>query len=137
MAGKQLQELKGIDHTASEVAEHMATIEASASEASIQLADYLSELTFNPERLEEVEGRLAELEKIIRRHGNSLRDVLSGVEKYQKEIEELNNSEERLGELDSKIIKLREEIGSLGLKIGGKLELNYQNSSNPSCPTSH
>ena len=117
MAGKQLQELKGIDHTASEVAEHMATIEASASEASIQLADYLSELTFNPERLEEVEGRLAELEKIIRRHGNSLRDVLSGVENYQKEIEELNNSEERLGELDSKIIKLREEIGSLGLKI--------------------
>lgn len=117
MAGKQLQELKGIDHTASEIADHMATVEANANEASIQLADYLSELTFNPERLEEVEGRLAELEKMIRRHGNSLRDVLGGVEKYQKEIEELKNSEERLGELDSEIIKLREEIGSLGLKI--------------------
>jgi DNA repair protein RecN (Recombination protein N) len=117
LASKQLQELKRIDSTAEEIANHMATIEASANEASVQLADYLSELSFNPDRLEEIEMRLAELEKMIRRHGSCLEDVFAGVEKYQREIDELKDSENRLGQINSEIKKLREETGSLGLMI--------------------
>jgi DNA repair protein RecN (Recombination protein N) len=115
--GRELQELSRIDSSSKEILEYVNAIEANATEASIQLGEYLNTLTFNPERLEEVEGRLAELEKMIRRHGNSLVDVFEGVEKYETEIKELRGSEKRIGELDIEIIKLRETLGLLGIII--------------------
>jgi len=116
-AGRELQELSKIDSSSKEILEYINAIEANAAEASIQLSDYLNTLTFNPERLEEVEGRLAELEKMIRRHGSSLVDVFDGVQKYETEIEELKGSEKRIGELGVEIIKLRETLGLLGITI--------------------
>ncbi|MCK5743882.1 MAG: DNA repair protein RecN [Caldisericia bacterium] len=116
-AGRELQELSKIDSSSKEILEYINTIEANATEANIQLSDYLNTLTFNPERLEEIEGRLAELEKMIRRHGNSLVDVFEGVEKYETEIKELRGSEKRISELDIEIRKLRETLGLLGIII--------------------
>ncbi|HOO97312.1 MAG TPA: DNA repair protein RecN [Caldisericia bacterium] len=116
-ATKALSDLKRIDGTQTEVLELFVTIEANAKEASVILADYLSELTFNPERLQEVEDRLAELEKLIRRHGSNLSDVRESIEKMKVELEELQNSDLMTSKLESQIGSLRVEIGDLGQRV--------------------
>ncbi|MEZ4812549.1 MAG: DNA repair protein RecN [Caldisericia bacterium] len=116
-AKKELQELSRIDSSSSDYLEYINGIEANALELNIQLSEYLSNLTFNPERLEEIENRLSDLEKMIRRHGSSLSDVFSGIKNYEEELESLKNSEERISEIQAEIKNCRKELGNLGLEI--------------------
>ncbi len=114
---KELQELSRIDSSSSDYLEYINGIEANALELNIQLSEYLNNLTFNPERLEEIENRLSDLEKMIRRHGSSLSDVFSGINAYEEELETLKNSEERISEIQTEIKSSRKELGGLGLEI--------------------
>ncbi|MGQ9801000.1 MAG: DNA repair protein RecN [Candidatus Saccharicenans sp.] len=57
----------------------------------------------SPEKLEEIEARLSLLEKLKRKYGSSLEEILSYLEKIKTEKEELERSEEKLSELDKEI----------------------------------
>ena len=117
IALKSTSDLTRIDQSIADVKTHLENIEASTTEASLLIAEYLGSLTFNPERLQDVEDRLAQLGKLVRRFGNSLTDVFAGIEKLKIELTQLSTSEERLQSLHTEIILEREKLGSLGFKI--------------------
>ena len=50
-------------------------IEANAQEALFFISSYINSLTFDPDRLQIVEDRLAVLGKLTRRFGSSLADA--------------------------------------------------------------
>lgn len=68
---------------------------------------YIEGLTFDPKRLEEIEGRLAELRRLKKKYGPSLADVIARFEKDAAAIEEFSSWEEDKAELEKEITVLK------------------------------
>jgi len=70
-----------------------------------ELSDFLvrfkEQHTADPEKLEEVEERLSQIEGLKRKYGNSVQDILSYLEKARVEYRELNSSQEKLSEIET------------------------------------
>jgi len=74
----------------------------------------------SPERLEEVEARLSLMERLKRKYGSTVEEVLNYLHKIKVEKEELEKSEEKLAELEKEIarefdhyLKLSSELSSI------------------------
>ena len=70
-----------------------------------------------PERLEELEERLSQIEKLKRKYGSSIEEILSHLESSKQEHEELSTSQEKLDELDKEIQKIFNEYKSHAEKL--------------------
>lgn len=114
---KNATELCRIDDSLKESKSMLENIEANSTEISHILADYLASLTFDPERLQMVEDRLAQLQKITKRFGSKLQEVFEGIEQLKAELETLNTSEERLKTIEADIAYGRKNLGTIGEKI--------------------
>lgn len=114
---KNAVELCRIDESLRESKTMLENIEANSTEISHALADYLASLTFDPERLQIVEDRLAQLQKITKRFGSKLPEVFEGIERLKTELETLNTSEERLKTIEADISHERKNLGAIGEKI--------------------
>jgi DNA repair protein RecN (Recombination protein N) len=75
-----------------------------------ELADYLIKYkerqNLGPERLEELEARLAAVEKLKRKYGETVEDILAYLSRARQEYLELQQSEERLADLDAEITRV-------------------------------
>ncbi|MER3553405.1 MAG: DNA repair protein RecN [Meiothermus sp.] len=71
----------------------------SVKAVSRELEDYLESLEADPGRLEEVEARLALIEKLERKYGEGIPAVLEFAETARAELAELEGAEDRLSEL--------------------------------------
>lgn len=116
-ARKPMSDLLKIDKTAEEAAPLIESLLAGSSEISVIIGNYLSGLTFDPERLEQIESRLNDLGKITRRFGAKLEDVFAGMEKLKTEMETLANAESRIGQITQEIETTRAKLGITGTKV--------------------
>ena len=69
LAAKRIEELARIDGTLDPLREHLKAADLSLQEVSYTLRDYLGRLEANPGRIEEVELRLAAIDKLKRKYG--------------------------------------------------------------------
>jgi DNA repair protein RecN (Recombination protein N) len=67
------------------------------------LRSYVAGLDASPERLQQVEDRLAQLERVKRRHGPTLQDVLARRRALEVEIEVLSTTAERAAVLEQEL----------------------------------
>jgi ATPase involved in DNA repair len=98
-AAKKLDEVARIDDS---VAPIRATIEPAAiaiQEASYALRDYLAKLEANPARLDQLEERLAALDKLKRKYGVTLEEVIAFSEQVREQIGAAENAGERMAAL--------------------------------------
>jgi DNA repair protein RecN (Recombination protein N) len=75
----------------------------SLKELSHHLIRFREKQQGSPERLEELENRLSQIESLKRKYGGSIKEVLDYYRKCQAEFADLNASEEKLGELDEEL----------------------------------
>lgn len=75
-------------------------------EISSELRDYKEALHFDPQRLNELEARIDEINRLKRKYGSTVTEILKYKVKIEHEIEQLQNK-------DSHIEKLNEEIKEL------------------------
>lgn len=68
---------------------------------SRELEDYLENLEADPQRLDEVEARLALIEKLGRKYGEGIPAILEFAEAARRELAELEGAEDRLSQLYS------------------------------------
>ena len=99
LAVRRLDELCRIDPSLTGLGEHLQSAEVSLKEASYGLRDYLSGLEANPGRLEEIENRLALLDKLKRKYGRSLEEVLAFLAEVRAQIKQVEHAGERMEEL--------------------------------------
>jgi DNA repair protein RecN (Recombination protein N) len=78
-----------------------------------ELADVLIKFqekqSLGPERLEEIESRLSTIEKLRRKYGETIQDILLHLAKIKEERDGLVHSEERLADLEAEIGRCFEE----------------------------
>lgn len=79
-----------------------------------ELEDYLESLEADPHRLEAVEARLALLERLQRKYGDSLEEVLAFADSVRRELAELERADERLALLEREIEGSRQELWQRG-----------------------
>jgi DNA repair protein RecN (Recombination protein N) len=96
IASKRLDDLCRIDPALEAVRENLRAAGLALEEASYGLRDYLSKLEANPGRLEEVESRLAAIEKLKRKYGESVEQVLAFLEEVRQQIDAVENAGERV-----------------------------------------
>ena len=99
IAAKRIEELCRIDSSLEGLREQIKAADLSLQEVSYGLRDYIGGLEANPGRLEEVEARLAAVDKLKRKYGQSIPEILTFLAEVRRQIEAVENAGERIAEL--------------------------------------
>ena len=93
-AYRKVEELSGIDRRFQGHLEGREAVVAQLDELVLFLRDYQEGLQLIPGRLDEIEGRLALLERLKRRYGSTEGEVLAFAERCRTELQRLASPEE-------------------------------------------
>ena len=99
VAARSLEELRLYDSSFEAQVEMLREAKARLEDAAITLRDYVKDLDASPHRLEEVEDRLALLDRIKRKYGKTLEDALAYREQVRRQLSGLEHSDERREEI--------------------------------------
>lgn len=88
-----------------------------ASDLAPDLAAYATGVEIDPERLDAVHARRAELSALMRRYGGSTAEVLALGEKASRELAAIDVSDEDLAELRQQLEQSRAEVGRAGAEL--------------------
>jgi DNA repair protein RecN (Recombination protein N) len=121
---RRINELAEYDSQFSEYQEGLDSAQAVLEDLAFAVRDFGGAVEFSPERLEEIENRLAEISRLKRKYGGSLKAVLFNLEESVERIERIQTSELKEKELLKKLVKIREEY----IKIASELHSKRQNS---------
>ncbi|MGE7837112.1 DNA repair protein RecN [Viridibacillus arvi] len=123
-----LEEVATLDQDFREHSDNVSAAFYSLQEAAFQIKNILDDLEFNPERLNEVEQRLALIQSMKRKYGATLEDILTYREKIGEELESLINrdenmqkNEQQLNDLKVKLLLTAEKLTEVRKKAGRKL----------------
>jgi DNA repair protein RecN (Recombination protein N) len=92
----EIREAARIDVALAPIAQQLEEARTSIEDAAAELGRYARGVTHDPERLEEAEARLDQLERLKRKHGGSVEGMLLYRERARQELEELDRHEEHL-----------------------------------------
>lgn len=87
------------------LADRLAAVESEIQDVAVRAADYLAELDVDAKRLEQVEARIARLEKLKRKYGASALEIGSQREAIVQEIESLAGADARIRSLEEERAK--------------------------------
>jgi DNA repair protein RecN (Recombination protein N) len=94
-AMRQLEELHRYESAVRPCLESLAGARATLEDAADFLRDYLGKLEANPQRLEEIEDRLALLDRLKRKYGQTLEEIIAYAEKTRQELAKIEHADER------------------------------------------
>jgi DNA repair protein RecN (Recombination protein N) len=97
---KHVEDLARFDPQFVETAAQLAAAKAGVEDAAATLRHFAGEITASPERLGEIEDRLAALDRLKRKYGASLPEVIAFGEDVAGKLAELENRDARLAELE-------------------------------------
>lgn len=132
LVGKAISNLREIEHLDGSFKQLLSQLEPvlyMLEDGASQIKNYLEEMDYSPERLEESEKRLHFLQDLCKKYGADLEEVLAYAEKISAELEQLHSSSERGGQLalncEKKQAEYQAQAESLSSKrkeLGRKLE---------------
>jgi len=96
---KKLDELARIDTAMEPVRQTLEPALIAMQDVAYSLRDYLGRMEANPARLEEIELRLSILDKLKRKYGATVDEILAFLDDVTRKINDVENAGERLGEL--------------------------------------
>jgi DNA repair protein RecN (Recombination protein N) len=117
---KRLEELSRIDDSIRDVLSVLVPISIGADEAAHALRHYLEKLEADPARLDEVESRLASLEKLKRKYGASVGEVLQFLADVKGDLAIVETSSERRELLRKQTTELARAYEDAAKKLSAK-----------------
>jgi len=103
----RIQGLAAIDPSLNETVELLNSALAQLEEATSGLRRYKSRVEFDPQSLERLDDRLAELNRLKRKHNGSIEDIIKIGEKAEQELAALDRGEEGIVALEQALEKTR------------------------------
>jgi DNA repair protein RecN (Recombination protein N) len=102
---KRVDELAGLDPRFKAFAEGQDAVTAQLEDLAGFLREYGTHIDSAPDRLQEVEDRLAVIERLKRKHGPSLDDVLAKLATLRESLEAIEGAGARIAELEASVAK--------------------------------
>lgn len=115
-----VHELSSFDKAFKEVEDAINQFSITLQEFSGFLINFKEKHDVSPQKLEKIEERLSQIERLKRKYGSSIEEILAHLEKARKEFDQLSRSQEKLEELDKEI---RETFKVYKAKAGALSEL--------------
>lgn len=116
-AMKRVEELIRIDESMSETAAALKQAAVLLEDAGYSLRDYLGKLEGDPARLEEVESRLAALDRLKRKYGRTLDEVLAFLADVVKRADEVENASEHRAALEKQSTQLAAQYAAKAAEL--------------------
>ena len=107
------QEMGSIDPSLSPLLKNLESIRIQLEEAALALRDYSRKVEINPTRLEEVENRLEEIDRLKKKYGPTAEDILLFKKRIDEALQSFTSDEERLSQLEVELEPLRKETVAL------------------------
>ncbi|WP_263409350.1 DNA repair protein RecN [Terriglobus tenax] len=114
---RQVEELARFEPQFIDPAQQLAGAKASVEEAGALLRDYADNINASPERLEEIEDRLALLDRLKRKYGRTLAEVIAHGDEVTRRLSEIENRDELVKQarklVDAAALEFRAAAGRL------------------------
>jgi DNA repair protein RecN (Recombination protein N) len=108
-AQKHLEELCRYEPKFQEALAALETARISIEDVGASLRDYAGGIEASPEHLAEVEDRLASLDRLKRKYGPTLEDVIELGDEVSRKLSEIENKDETLRNLHTELAKAAEQ----------------------------
>lgn len=105
-----LEDIAQLDDAFKEPSEAVTSSFYALQDAAYQIKNVIDELEFDPERLNEVEQRLALYQSMKRKYGSTVEEILQYQEKITDELSSLLNRDESIQQNEKMLRKLESEL---------------------------
>jgi len=102
-AARKIAELAEFDSRFASYRESIETGRAVLEDLATTARDFRGSLEFSPERLEEIESRLAEIGRLTRKYGGTIETVLEHLAESERRLENIETAEFREKELEKNL----------------------------------
>jgi DNA repair protein RecN (Recombination protein N) len=126
---RRLGDLAGLDTQFASHLDQIANAKYILDDLAFFISDYTNNIQASPERLQEVEDRLAEIHRLKRKYGNTIAEILATYDKLLEQKNSLLHSEERSKEIEKELrtaiedyLKQATSLGEARRKAAPKLE---------------
>ena len=120
VARNELQDLSRIDDTFEEQLEEIKSAQIIISELASFLQDYNAHIEFDPDRLNEIRERMAELERVKRKYGGSLEAVIEHRQEIGEQYELAEDFEGNIERLDREIQDAQDRLSDAAHRLSAK-----------------
>jgi DNA repair protein RecN (Recombination protein N) len=120
---RKLDDLARIDGQITVLRQTLEPALIAIQDVSYSLRDYLGRLEANPARLEELETRLAAIDKLKRKYGSSVAEVLAFLDEITRKLAEAETAGERLDELRLEQKELAAEYEEAAARLSARRRL--------------
>jgi DNA repair protein RecN (Recombination protein N) len=104
-AAKNVQELSRYDGKFAEAVQQLEGARATVGDVAASLRDYAEGINASPERLAEIEDRLAALDRLKRKYGKTVAEVIAFGEDVTRKLGEIEDREGTLKEVEATLAK--------------------------------
>ncbi|KHE71798.1 DNA repair protein RecN [Halobacillus sp. BBL2006] len=104
-----IESISDFDDQLSKMSEELSNSYYLIEEMTFQLSSQMAELEFDPERLNQIESRLNELNRLMKKYGASVEDMLEYSSRIEEEIDEIRNKDSHLSKMERQIDELGQD----------------------------
>ena len=116
-AAQALAEAAELDPAAGEVAARARGLAAELAELARDVRDYREALAADPQRLQQIRERTAELKGLQRKYGETDEDVIAYLAEASERLSQLSGADERLAELAAEVERRQDEVEQRGAVV--------------------
>ncbi len=106
-----------MDPSLEPLGERLAALESELQDLAVCAADYVSELEIDPARLAGVEKKIARLENLRRKYGQSVEEMFAHRDEVAREIESLAGTDDRIRRLEAERVLAVEAANEASSKL--------------------
>ncbi len=110
MVMDNMQTASELDPAYQAVAESVSNSFYTLEDAARTIRNELDSLEYDPQRLNEIEERLNEINQLKRKYGRTIEEILEYASKIEEEIETLENKEVHIGQLEKELASLKKDL---------------------------
>ena len=119
---RRVNELSDYESSFREYQEGLNAAQAVLQDLAFAVRDFSGSLEFSPERLEEIENRLAEISRLKRKYGGTVEMVLAHLKDSEERLKNIETAEIREEELRKQLKQAREEYLKIAQNLHDKRE---------------
>ncbi|RWZ60124.1 DNA repair protein RecN [Halobacillus fulvus] len=104
-----LESISDFDDQLGKMSEELSNAYYIIEEMTFQLSSQMTDLEFDPERLNLIESRLNELNRLKKKYGATVEEMLEYASKIEEEIDEIQNKDSHLSKMENQIYELGQD----------------------------
>ncbi|CAN5879312.1 DNA repair protein RecN [soil metagenome] len=109
---RRVGDLAALDARFDPYLEARDAVKSQLEDLAFFLRSYAGDIDASPARLQEIEDRLAALERLKKKHGPSLGEVIATAERLRRDLHDIEHSAERTMELDQALTTARDDYAA-------------------------